>query len=443
MTERCPECKSSNLSYDSDLGELVCNDCGLVVEEQMIDFKSEFERSTILVNQERRLTSEATKVEEKELKKKLRPTSFVQFDKREQEEKNLKGLIGKHLRYLDMYSQRKEEEYFKRFIQLRKEGLTNGVDRDKIILEMISLENYNRRVNYDYRELDKEIFQKIEEGIFMGEFLSNNPGIIPDINVRTLNFVNKSEDIIDKLQQKISNITEEGNYVEREMKIAKQYPLTECKIKKDGLPVINNRLESYYKIGLLKKPSSDNLLKFFAGPNGFFETIDSKYRAIAIEKDKFIEFIEKDRGIQFNNEQREEIRKIIDYAQKYTIALFLINLLVKDKDHQIEVNPKKGLICACVRFLLNNYLPKRNSKDPAISISNILDFLKQESQSINPKILCIFGKRRAELSARHKRIGRGDFNETVQLVESYPQIDYEDVDFLYNFLNLTKIPETQ
>jgi hypothetical protein len=33
----CPECESDNLVYDSDRGELICEDCGLFVEEDKID----------------------------------------------------------------------------------------------------------------------------------------------------------------------------------------------------------------------------------------------------------------------------------------------------------------------------------------------------------------------------------------------------------------------
>ena len=34
---KCPECGSINLTYDSHLGEVICNDCGLVIEEKMVD----------------------------------------------------------------------------------------------------------------------------------------------------------------------------------------------------------------------------------------------------------------------------------------------------------------------------------------------------------------------------------------------------------------------
>ncbi|MFB6146997.1 MAG: TFIIB-type zinc ribbon-containing protein, partial [Halobacteriaceae archaeon] len=33
----CPECNSQNLVKSSDRAELVCDDCGLVIEEEQID----------------------------------------------------------------------------------------------------------------------------------------------------------------------------------------------------------------------------------------------------------------------------------------------------------------------------------------------------------------------------------------------------------------------
>lgn len=40
--KKCPECGSINLIYDRDRGEVICRDCGLVVEEKMIDFGQEW-----------------------------------------------------------------------------------------------------------------------------------------------------------------------------------------------------------------------------------------------------------------------------------------------------------------------------------------------------------------------------------------------------------------
>jgi len=35
--KRCPECKSVDLTYDEQRGEIICNECGLIIEEKMVD----------------------------------------------------------------------------------------------------------------------------------------------------------------------------------------------------------------------------------------------------------------------------------------------------------------------------------------------------------------------------------------------------------------------
>jgi len=37
FVKRCPECNSINLVYDDQRGEVICQDCGLVVEEKIVD----------------------------------------------------------------------------------------------------------------------------------------------------------------------------------------------------------------------------------------------------------------------------------------------------------------------------------------------------------------------------------------------------------------------
>jgi transcription initiation factor TFIIB len=39
--KRCPECNSTHLIYDESRGELICGDCGLLVEEKMVDTSHE------------------------------------------------------------------------------------------------------------------------------------------------------------------------------------------------------------------------------------------------------------------------------------------------------------------------------------------------------------------------------------------------------------------
>ncbi len=40
--QKCPECGSINLTYDEQKGEVICQSCGLVVEEKMVDTGQEF-----------------------------------------------------------------------------------------------------------------------------------------------------------------------------------------------------------------------------------------------------------------------------------------------------------------------------------------------------------------------------------------------------------------
>lgn len=42
MIVKCPECFSTNLMHDDQKGELICRDCGLVVEEKMVDMGQEW-----------------------------------------------------------------------------------------------------------------------------------------------------------------------------------------------------------------------------------------------------------------------------------------------------------------------------------------------------------------------------------------------------------------
>ncbi len=43
--KRCPECNGTNLNWDEQLGEVYCNDCGIVIEEKMVDTSQELQGS--------------------------------------------------------------------------------------------------------------------------------------------------------------------------------------------------------------------------------------------------------------------------------------------------------------------------------------------------------------------------------------------------------------
>lgn len=42
FVKRCPECGSLNLSHNKEKGEIICNECGLVIEDKMVDFDQEW-----------------------------------------------------------------------------------------------------------------------------------------------------------------------------------------------------------------------------------------------------------------------------------------------------------------------------------------------------------------------------------------------------------------
>src|SRR3989339_1252681 len=42
LVKKCPECGGINLNWNKDRGEVICKDCGLVIEEKMIDFGQEW-----------------------------------------------------------------------------------------------------------------------------------------------------------------------------------------------------------------------------------------------------------------------------------------------------------------------------------------------------------------------------------------------------------------
>ena len=43
--KKCPECGSSNLNWDEQVGEIYCNNCGTVIEEKMVDTNQEMQGS--------------------------------------------------------------------------------------------------------------------------------------------------------------------------------------------------------------------------------------------------------------------------------------------------------------------------------------------------------------------------------------------------------------
>lgn len=64
--EKCPECGSEDLSWDKDKGEVICSECGLVLEDKMVDFDQEWREFDAEAAEKKRRTGA--------------PMSYTQFD---------------------------------------------------------------------------------------------------------------------------------------------------------------------------------------------------------------------------------------------------------------------------------------------------------------------------------------------------------------------------
>src|SRR5437867_383822 len=54
---RCPECNSGHLSFDYERGELICEECGLVLNDQMIDQGPEWRAFDVVQGEKRGRTA--------------------------------------------------------------------------------------------------------------------------------------------------------------------------------------------------------------------------------------------------------------------------------------------------------------------------------------------------------------------------------------------------
>jgi transcription initiation factor TFIIB len=56
MVKKCPECGGINLFWNKEKGEVICKDCGLVIEDKMVDFTQEWRDFETEVSESRRRT---------------------------------------------------------------------------------------------------------------------------------------------------------------------------------------------------------------------------------------------------------------------------------------------------------------------------------------------------------------------------------------------------
>jgi len=56
LVKKCPECGGINLFWNKEKGEVICKDCGLVIEDKMVDFTQEWRDFETEVSESRRRT---------------------------------------------------------------------------------------------------------------------------------------------------------------------------------------------------------------------------------------------------------------------------------------------------------------------------------------------------------------------------------------------------
>ncbi|MBS3135796.1 transcription initiation factor IIB [Candidatus Woesearchaeota archaeon] len=66
MVKKCPECGGINLFWNREKGEIICRDCGLVIEDKMVDFTQEWREFDSNESESRRRTGA--------------PMTFTQYD---------------------------------------------------------------------------------------------------------------------------------------------------------------------------------------------------------------------------------------------------------------------------------------------------------------------------------------------------------------------------
>lgn len=93
--KKCPECAGINLFWNKDKGEVICKDCGLVVEDKMVDFTQEWREFDSNQDESRRRTGA--------------PMTYTQYDQ---------GLGTEVGRKSDIYSLSSKDR--NKFFRLRK-----------------------------------------------------------------------------------------------------------------------------------------------------------------------------------------------------------------------------------------------------------------------------------------------------------------------------------
>jgi len=193
---RCAECGSMNMEYRRDKGEIICRDCGLVIEDKMIDFDKEWRDTDSDVAERRRRVGSpltythadrglGTQIGTKQELAKLGQSKFYRLKRWQQRtmtglERNLQQALAEvhSLASALQLSRQVEEETARIYTLAAQKGLAKG----RQIEELVAAACYIACRYFDVPKHIKEIAEK--SGVERKILHRNYKHLIRNLNLR-------------------------------------------------------------------------------------------------------------------------------------------------------------------------------------------------------------------------------------------------------------------
>ena len=174
IAKRCPECGSMSMEHHPDKGEVACKDCGLILEDKMVDFGKEWHEGDDEGAEKRRRTGApltythadqglGTQIGTKQELRQLANNKFYRLRRWQQRtmtglERNLRQALGDihQLTSALHLGKQVEEETARIYTQAAQKGLAKG----RQIEELVAASCYIACRNFDIPKHIKEISEK-------------------------------------------------------------------------------------------------------------------------------------------------------------------------------------------------------------------------------------------------------------------------------------------
>ncbi len=151
FVKKCPECGGINLFWNKEKGEIICKDCGLVVEDKMVDFDQEWREFDSEVAERKRRTGA--------------PFTYTQFDQ---------GLGTEVGRKADLYALGKQKS---KFFRLRKwqQRISTAIERNlKLALaELKRVSSYLKLPGSVEEEASRIYTLAVQKGLVRGRSMES------------------------------------------------------------------------------------------------------------------------------------------------------------------------------------------------------------------------------------------------------------------------------